>query len=327
MQTKWHVFYWILIICLVVGVGLCFHSPLPETPESDLDFAVFVGGGNDSAFAATVAKGATQAGRDLNVNVHCVWSDWENEKMLLQFKEVLSEDVDGIAMMGHPGEKALRPLVDEALRKGVLVTTLNVDLPAIEAEHRSVGFGYAGQEIQESGRRLANATIRTFDLKPGDKVLLTGVKQYPIRGQRTTAAEEVLKEAKLDVTYIQDNGDLEVFAAEVVDFLKKNPDTKAIIDDALAAFMAKTLKNAGFEPGQFPVSGFDLSSEAVALMKEGYLHLLSDQQPYLQGYLAVLQLTMSKRYGFSGLHVDTGSGFVHRDNLIETLKWVREGVR
>jgi len=40
-----------------------------------------------------------------------------------------------------------------------------------------------------------------------------------------------------------------------------------------------------------------------------------DQQQYLQGYLAIVQICLTDNYAFSGLHIDTGSGFAHKDNV------------
>ena len=40
-----------------------------------------------------------------------------------------------------------------------------------------------------------------------------------------------------------------------------------------------------------------------------------DQQPWLQGYLPILQLCLTKTYGFSGLHIDTGGGFADKGNI------------
>ncbi len=50
-------------------------------------------------------------------------------------------------------------------------------------------------------------------------------------------------------------------------------------------------------------------------VKSGYVDLIGDGQPFLQGYLPVLQIIMTKRYGFSGLVIETGGGFVHKGNI------------
>jgi len=54
-------------------------------------------------------------------------------------------------------------------------------------------------------------------------------------------------------------------------------------------------------PGDIFVSGFDLSVETVEAIREGYVGLVHDQQPYLQGYLSVLQICLAKTYCFKGV--------------------------
>lgn len=247
--------------------------------------------------------------------------------MARQFKEALAARPDGIAMMGHPGEAALAPLIDEAQREGILVTALNVDLPESHRRFAAQGFGYAGQDVPRSGRRLAEAALRVFQVPAGSEVLLTGVKQYPLRGERTSAAERVLLEAGMQVVYIQDNGQREDFAKLVVAHLRAHPATRLVLDDADVGFLAGALKRAGFAADTVPLAGFDLSPQTIQHMREGRIGLISDQQPYLQGYLAVLQLAMSKRYRCAGLDIDTGAGFVHPGNLEAVASLVRAGRR
>jgi simple sugar transport system substrate-binding protein len=35
----------------------------------------------------------------------------------------------------------------------------------------------------------------------------------------------------------------------------------------------------------------------------------------LQGYLPILQICLTHNYAFTGLHIDTGAGFAHADNV------------
>lgn len=296
-----------------------------HTPR--VDVVLFAGGDADGAFARTIANGGRAAARDLDAGLDVVWSSWDVQLMARQFREAIERRPTGIAMMGHPGEAALAPLVDDARRAGILVTTLNVDLPGVEARLAGQGFGYVGQDIRGSGRRLAEAAVRAFEIPAGSEVLLTGVKQYPIRGERTIAAEEALVQAGMRVSYIQDDGHLEPFVEQMVAHLRAHPQTRLLFDDSDVAFVAGRIKQAGFPPDAFPIVGFDLMPETVALMREGHIDLVSDQQPYLQGYLAVLQLAMSARHGFSGLHIDTGTGFIHAGNLEMAAEQAQLGVR
>jgi simple sugar transport system substrate-binding protein len=40
-----------------------------------------------------------------------------------------------------------------------------------------------------------------------------------------------------------------------------------------------------------------------------------DQQPYLQGYLPILNICLTKKFGFSGLDVNTAGAFVDPNNV------------
>jgi hypothetical protein len=53
--------------------------------------------------------------------------------------------------MGHPGEDAMAPLVDQAEAAGIIVTSGNNPLPNIEAKYKAKGFGYAGADLYAGG--------------------------------------------------------------------------------------------------------------------------------------------------------------------------------
>ena len=68
--------------------------------------------------------------------------------------------------------------------------------------------------------------------------------------------------------------------------------------------------------GKIHFSTFDLSPEIAAAIKEGTISFAIDQQPFLQGYLPVVLLTNYVRYGVvPGNHINSGPGFVTRDNI------------
>ena len=62
-------------------------------------------------------------------------------------------------------------------------------------------------------------------------------------------------------------------------------------------------------------AGFDLSSATVEAIRGGWTDLVIDQQQWLQGYEAVLQICLTHNFAFTGLHIDTGAGFAHKDNV------------
>ena len=48
--------------------------------------------------------------------------------------------------LGEAGA-AFGPLIDEAVAKGIIVTSIDTNLPAIEEKYKDRGFGYVGEEL------------------------------------------------------------------------------------------------------------------------------------------------------------------------------------
>jgi simple sugar transport system substrate-binding protein len=272
-------------------------------------------------FANNVYNGAKAAQADLGPKVDYVFSDWDPQKMIQQFKEAAATKPDGIAVMGHPGDESFDSLIIDAEKNGILVTSQNTTLPKMEAAYAGNGFGYVGQDLYGAGFALGNEAVKRFGLKAGDKAMVWGLLSQPTRGERTKGAKEALEKAGLKVDYLEidaaTNKDPAAGTATFTGYVSANPDVKLIITDhgGLTATAETYLKAAGKKAGDIHIAGFDLSPATVTAVKGGWTELVIDQQPWLQGYLPILQLCLTKTYGFSGLHIDTGGGFVHKDNI------------
>jgi len=292
---------------------------------SGVRIVFFSGGSETDSFSSVVANGAKAAQADLGPSVQYVWSDWDSSKMVNQFIDAISGAPDAIAVMGHPGSKALGPLIDEAERKNIIITSQNVDLADIRAEYASKGFGYVGQSLYDSGLMVSNAVIRKYNVKEGAEAIVFGASATldPSRYQRTKGVVDGLKNGKVVVHEItmplEVQKDASSFVAQkmIADALANYPNSKIIITDhgQLTASTPTHLKNIGKNPGEIIVAGFDLSSGSVDGIKKGYIGLVLDQEPYLQGYLPILQACLTKKYGFAGLYVDTGVGLIDDSNV------------
>ncbi|MBZ0290262.1 MAG: sugar ABC transporter substrate-binding protein, partial [Anaerolineae bacterium] len=80
-------------------------------------------------------------------------------------------------------------------------------------------------------------------------------------------------------------------------------------------------------PGDIYNIGFDTSPAIMEAFESGYVHLTSDQQPFLQGYLPILSLCNSLVYGFGPMNVDTGAGFVDTSNYQNVAELAIAGYR
>ena len=59
----------------------------------------------------------------------------------------------------------------------------------------------------------------------------------------------------------------------------------------------------------------------------GWTGLVIDQQEWLQGYLPILQICLTKVYGFSGLYINTGAGFVDKSNVEMVAPLAEKNIR
>src|SRR3972149_5501750 len=108
-----------ILLVLAVIVAIAASAQAPGKWASKLRIVFFPGGPPGGVFAVNVYNGAKQAEADLGCKVDYVWSDWDPQKMIQQFREVVATRPDGIAIMGHPGDEAFDPLIDDAVAKGI----------------------------------------------------------------------------------------------------------------------------------------------------------------------------------------------------------------
>jgi simple sugar transport system substrate-binding protein len=293
----------------------------------------FPGGTSGGGFETVVYNGAKAAEAAFGPTVTYQWSDWDPDTMITQFNEAVATNPDGIAIMGHPGDDAFGPLVDDAREQGILVTSMNTQLPDLEAQYATEGFGYVGAVLHDAGFALATEAISRGGLQAGDQALVWGLVSQPGRGERTQGIIDALEEAGLQVEYLEiddaTNEDPSNGVPTFTGFASANPDLAAIFIDHgnLTSTIPTYMEAAGLEPGSIYAAGFDLSPATVQGVRDGYINLVIDQQQYLQGFLAVAQLCLTHNYGFSGLFVNTGGGFVDSTNIDVIAPLVEEQIR
>ncbi len=333
---------WTCLAALVVLAMLLSACTVPVTPAgeagaaaepakwcSGVDITFFPGGPAGGVFANNVYNGAKQAEADLGPTVTYVFSDWDPQKMLQQFQEAVATNPDGIAVMGHPGDDAFSPLIDEAAAQGIIVTSQNTELSVSMGKYQGQGFGYVGAVNYTAGYALGAEAARRFELAEGDRAFVWGLLSQPSRGERTQGVIDALEEAGVVVDYQEidpaTNADPVAGASTIAGYIASNPDVKLIVTDhgGLTATMQTYLEAAGLGPDDVFGAGFDLSPATAAAIEGGWTDLVIDQQPWLQGYLPILQICLSEVYGFSGLMIDTGAGFADANN-IEFLKPLAE---
>ena len=293
----------------------------------------FPGGPEGGGFATVVYNGAKAAEAALGPNVDYVWSDWDPAKMITQFSEAVATQPDGIAVMGHPGDEAFKPLIDEAVAQGIAVTVMNTELQATQAEHAPAGTGYVGAVLYTAGYDLASEAIKRGGLSEGDKAFVWGLLSQAGRGERTQGVVDGLEDAGMEVVYLEiddaTNADPAQGIPAFTGMASANPDLKAAFFDHgnLTSTAQTYLESAGLGPDDLYVAGFDLSPATVAAVQNGFTDLVIDQQQWLQGFEAVTQLCLTHNYGFAGLNINTGGGFLDASNVELIAPLVEQQIR
>jgi simple sugar transport system substrate-binding protein len=325
MSKNWarHIGLSVGVVALACGAATSAFATDP-TPKwcQGVKIAAFPGGPQGGVFANNVYNGFKQAELDLGPTVTYYFSDWDPNKMLTQIQQAVATKVDGIATYGFGGEPATAPLVDQAFAQGTIFTTLNTALPDSQKKYASRGLGYVGAPNYAAGFALGAEAAKREGLKAGDKVFIWGLKgQGGDRGQRTVGVIDAFTKAAAKIIYQEidaaTNADPNAGTATFVGVMGANPGIKIVVTDhgGLTSNVGVYARAASLKPGQVFFAGFDMSPNTAQAVKEGYQNLVIDQQPYLQGYLPILNICLTKKYGFSGLDINTAGAFVDSSNV------------
>jgi simple sugar transport system substrate-binding protein len=102
--------------------------------------------------------------------------------------------------------------------------------------------------------------------------------------------------------------------------LKENPRIRIILGtgqadtEAAGMVIEKFYRDKGFW-----AAGFDLSPMTLQFIKDGYIRCTVDQQPYIQGFYPVVQLTHYLRYGIIPSDVDAGATIIDKSNVDQVM--------
>jgi simple sugar transport system substrate-binding protein len=325
-----------LVLTVMMILALAGSAAAQEAPaQSGEGMRIWfdTGGPIGGPYSTIVANGARQAAADLGCDLTLVYSDWNPEKMLGNFKNGLASQPDGMVIYGSPGDDAFEPLVQEAIDMGVVVTAIDTELPRLQKKFQSSGFGYVGPDGWKQGEALAMEVLRRGGFKEGDRAFVWGLKRLENRGRRARAIIKTLEEAGLTVDYLEISPEVDKDSALgtplITAYLSRHPDCKIMIMDhgALTSQVGNFLRASGVKPGEIFTAGFSLSPATAAAIEEGYLTLTSEHQPYLLGYLSVLQIVQTKKYGFGGLVIDTSGGYVSAENVADVAPLAAKGIR
>ncbi|MFF4275244.1 sugar ABC transporter substrate-binding protein [Streptomyces sp. NPDC001536] len=289
-----------------------------DTPR--LTIALVTHAPSGDTFWDTIRKGAEAAAAKDNIKL--IYSNDEtasDQAALVQ--NAIDQKVDGIAVtLAKPD--ALKDVVAKAEKAGIPVVGLNAGLDVWKEQGL---LSFFGQDEAISGEAL------------GKKIDGTGVKhalcviqaQGAVNLEQRCAGVKKAFSGKTDILYV--NGtDMPSVKSTITAKLKQDSSIDEVV--TLGAPIALTAVQAVDETGsKAKIATFDLNKDLVKAIEAGDIQFAVDQQPYLQGYLAVDSLWLYKNNGnFSGggeQPVLTGPAFVDKSNVKSVAGFAAKGTR
>ncbi len=309
-------------------------APAAAAPAAQDQIVVYMQMGGNQGDPSTLARtnGAKAAAEALGIKLIEQYSGWDSQKMIDQFKEAIAAKPAGIVIMGHPGQDAMGPLVDQAEGMGIIVTSGNNPLPDIEAKYQTKGFGYAGADLYDGGY-LTGVAMIAAGLKAGDEALVYDIWHQEGRSVSSQGVYDALVDAGLTVEKLDVTDDVDKDASLAIPiltaYIQAHPNLKAIGTQHgnITSTLPKVLEAAGIKAGQIIIGGIDLSPATIDGIQKGFISVSFDQVLYLQGFYPVQQIWLTKNYLIPGLHVNTGVGTVTPLNIADISPLIEKGIR
>ncbi|MDO5099905.1 MAG: substrate-binding domain-containing protein [Corynebacterium sp.] len=289
-----------------------------DTPR--LVVAMVTHGAPGDTFWDLVRKGAEDAAKKNNIELRYS-NDPQAPNQANLVQAAVDAKVDGIAVT-LPNAEAIGPAAQKAVTADIPTVALNAGMD----EYQKYGIsGFFGQEEKvagtQAGERLRN---------DGAKHALCVIHEQGNSSQESRCAglADGLSGGKVEILYV--NGqDLTAAQATMQAKLAQDPSIDWVmgLQAPVAIRAIDAISAAG---SQAKIATFDTNAELVDAIKDKKIAWAVDQQPYLQGYLAVDALWLAKRNGATvggGRPVYTGPSFVDETNVDTIATAAKAGLR
>lgn len=279
---------------------------------------VFVNHALTNPFFVPAKYGSEDAASLLGVDVSWTGSTMSNAgQMVKAMRHAIAEDADGIAV-SIVDPTAFNGATRLALSRGIPVISYNAD-----GGKQNKRLAYIGQDNYQSGLELgarlarlcSRGDVYLFIATPGQANIqpridgaLDAIRDSgkPIRAHVVSSGVNVGQERKkIEATYLANRNLRGLFA----------------VDAGSTAGVAEVMRKYRLHKRGVCAGGYDLLPATLRAIHDRDLDFTIDQQPYLQGFLPVLQMFLYRYSAHLVAPADTNTGlnFVTRENVVRYL--------
>ncbi len=288
-----------------------------DTPRVTIAFVTHEAPGD--SFWDLVRKGAQTAAAKDNIELRYS-NDPEAPNQANLVQSAVDSKVAGIAVtLAKPD--ALQSAVKSAEAAGIPVVALNSGSDSWKAMGVKEYFG--------QDEEIAGVAAGERPTKDGAKKTLCVIQEQGHVGLEARCAG-VTKGFKGQTEILNVNGkDMPSVESTITAKLQQDPSIDRVLTLG-APFALTAVQSVGNAGSSAEVVTFDTNAALVDAIKDGSVQWAVDQQPFLQGYLAVDSLWLYINNGNvigGGLPVLTGPAFIDKTNIDSVAEYAKNGTR
>ncbi|TDU27164.1 substrate-binding domain-containing protein [Arthrobacter sp. JUb115] len=319
-----------LAIIPALGLAACSstggRAPEPESNAGGgavaatdrIKIAVITHAAPGDTFWDILRKGAEEASAKDNVELQYL-SDPDGGRQSQLIEQAIDQGVDGIAVtLAKPD--AMAGALGKAADAGIPIVSLN----AGEARFKDLGaFAHFGSNEQLAGQAAGEKLKEAGIKKP---ICVIQEQGHVGLEARCAGVKKIVPDT--EILYVQGT-DMTQVESTATAKLQADKQADAII--GLGAPITMTLLKAkATAKSEVEVASFDMNSQLVEEITKGNVMFTVDQQPWLQGYMAVDALWQNNRGGFTiggGQATLSGPAVVDKAVAEQITSFAQEGVR
>ena len=274
---------------------------------------VFVNHVTTNPFFVPTQYGAADACKLLGCSYQWTGSESSNvNQMVNAMNTAVTSGANGIAV-ALIDEHAFNAPTEAALKAGIPVLAYNADA---EGNKR---LSYIGQDLKKAGEKMGERIVAAVG--SGDVALFIATPGSANLQPRIEGALAAIKASGKPITaHTVATGAAVPGELSTIDaYWVGHTNTKGMyaVDGGSTESLAKVMQKYGLPAKGVKAGGFDLTEQTQKLLQEGNIEFTIDQQPYLQGFLPVLQLFLWHVSGsLTGpAETDTGLKFLSKETV------------
>jgi simple sugar transport system substrate-binding protein len=272
---------------------------------------VFVNHVTTNPFFVPTRYGAEDACKLLGCSYQ--WTGSENSnvsEMVNAMNTAVSGGADGIAVA----------LIDKNAFNSVTQSALGAKIPVVSynADEPNARLAYIGQDLFVSGQEMGQHIVDLVG--SGDVALFIATPGSANIQPRIDGAKDTLSKHSSIKTHVVATGAALPAELSTIDaYATGHPETKGMfaVDAGSTQAVAQTIQKHNLRSKGVKGGGYDLTPITQKLLASDQIDFTIDQQPYLQGFLPVLELFMLQVTGqlTGAADINTGLKFLDKTSV------------